>query len=395
MKGKFIAILVAAVWSLTAQSNELTIGERKVIVSQTLEERREYWISLPASFKNGGYKDYPVLYLLDADFNSFFHVFTGMVRQLSSDATPVIPEMIVVGIVSQERVRDSSPTRSLTEYGGRKNQALSNTGGADQFLEFLREELIPEINAEYPTSGYQILAGYSFTGLPVIHSLYSSPEDFNAYIAIDPSMWWDEQIMLKRYSEFLQGKSTEKRRLFIATSERVEGVYPDENYVAEFIRLLNEKPKKGLYVDSVIYGPEENHHTMPVISFYRGLRSIFDGYMIDDQARFRTAVNVKNHFEQFSRKLGGTFMLREDVIRFFGYDRLYNDQFGIDVDKAIEFFELNTQFYPGLYKTWDSLAEAYMVKGKKELAIDCYRKSLLINPDNENAKSRMSDLLIY
>ncbi|WP_445360175.1 alpha/beta hydrolase-fold protein [Microbulbifer sp. EKSA005] len=395
MKGKFIAILIAAVWSLTAQSNELTIGERKVIVSQTLEERREYWISLPTSFKEGGYKDYPVLYLLDADFNSFFHVFTGMVRQLSSDATPVIPEMIVVGIVSQERVRDSSPTRSLTEYGGRKNQALSNTGGADQFLEFLREELIPEINAEYPTSGYQILAGYSFTGLPVIHSLYSSPEDFNAYIAIDPSMWWDEQIMLKRYSEFLQGKSTEKRRLFISTSKRVEGVYPDENYVAEFIRLLNEKPKKGLYVDSVTYGTEENHHTMPVISFYRGLRSIFDGYMIDDQARFRPAVNVKNHFEQFSRKLGGTFMLREDVISFFGYDRLYNDQFGIDVDKAIEFFELNTQFYPGSYKTWDSLAEAYMVKGKKELAIDCYRKSLLINPDNENAKSRMSELLIF
>ncbi|WP_444894648.1 alpha/beta hydrolase [Microbulbifer sp. TRSA001] len=197
MKRKFIAILIAVVWSLTAQSKELTIGERKVIVSQTLEEKREYWISLPTSFKEGGYKDYPVLYLLDADFNSFFHAFTGMVRQLSSDATPVIPEMIVVGIVSQERVRDSSPTRSLTEYGGRKNQALSNTGGADQFLEFLREELIPEINAEYPTSGYQILAGYSFTGLPVIHSLYSSPEDFNAYIAIDPSVWWDEQIMLR------------------------------------------------------------------------------------------------------------------------------------------------------------------------------------------------------
>lgn len=85
-------------------------------------------------------------------------------------------------------------------------------------------------------------------------------------------------------------------------------------------------------------------------------------------------------------------MLRENVINFFGYDRLYNDQFGIDVDKAIEFFELNTQFYPGSYKTWDSLAEAYMVKGKKELAIDCYRKSFLINPDNETARNRMAQL---
>ncbi|WP_444927029.1 hypothetical protein ACJJI4_03240 [Microbulbifer sp. TRSA002] len=55
MKSKFIAILITAVWSLTAQSKEITIGERKVIISQTLKEKREYWISLPTSFKEGGY----------------------------------------------------------------------------------------------------------------------------------------------------------------------------------------------------------------------------------------------------------------------------------------------------------------------------------------------------
>ncbi|MFA0813195.1 alpha/beta hydrolase [Microbulbifer epialgicus] len=294
VKSKYLIIIFLLIWSTGLQSSEITIGKRRTIVSEVLGEKREYWVSLPASFQEDGYKKYPVLYFFDADLNSFFHVFTGMVRQMSSDATPIIPEMIVVGIVSQERVRDSSPTKSLIEYGGQRNEALNVSGGAEQFLKFLNRELVAEINQEYPTSGYQILAGYSFTGLPVIQSLYSSPEMFNAYIAIDPSMWWDEQVMLKRYTEFLRGKPLDKRRLFVATSERVTGVYPKENYVAEFIELLNSRPKAGLYVDSVIYGGEENHHTMPVISFYRALRSLFDGYMLDDQARFRSAIDIIN-----------------------------------------------------------------------------------------------------
>jgi len=389
---KYIFIFFAFAWSLGGEASEITIGERKIIISEVLDEKRAYWVSLPASFREGGYKKYPVLYFFDADLNSFFHVFTGMVRQMSSDATPIIPEMIVVGIVSQERARDSSPTKSLIEYGGRQNEALNITGGGEQFLQFLREDLIPEINEKYPTSGYQILAGYSFTGLSVIHSLYSSPDTFNAYIAIDPSMWWDDQVMLKRYDEFVRGKPLVKRKLFVATSERVTGVYPKENYVAEFIELLNTNPKMGLSVDSVIYGQEENHHTMPVISFYRGLRSIFDGYMLDDQARFRSATDIKRHLEQVSEDLGGKFTLREDVISFYGYDRLYNSQFGVNIDRAIDFFELNTQYYPDSYNAWDSLAEAFLVKGDKKQAIKFYKKSLSINPDNDNAKKRIFEM---
>ncbi|MDT4896298.1 MAG: hypothetical protein QOH25_1375 [Acidobacteriota bacterium] len=52
---------------------------------------------------------------------------------------------------------------------------------------------------------------------------------------------------------------------------------------------------------------------------------------------------------------------------------------------AIEIFRLNTEAYPQAFNTYDSLAEAYMNNGDKELAIQNYRKSLELNPKNTNA----------
>jgi predicted alpha/beta superfamily hydrolase len=381
----FLLILLA----FNANATDIKIGEKKTLQSNTLKEKRAYWVSLPKSYNNNDYTKYPVLYLLDGDMHSFFQIFSGMVNQMSVDASPTIPEMIVVGIVSSNRVRDSSPTNSLTQYGGKKNQSLEVTGGADKFIHFIKEELIPTIDLHYRTSDYRVLTGYSFTGLPVIQSLFTSPDTFNAYIAIDPSLWWDNQFMLKQLTAFYQSPAVDKRRLFVSTTNRVTEVYPKENYVKAFIETLNKRPKQGLDFDSVTFGADENHHTMPILSFYKGLRSIFDGYMIDDHTRFRPASELKLHFEKISKKLGANFLLYESIINWFGYDRLYNTQFGIDVDRAIEFFLLNTQYYPLSANAWDSLGEAYLVKGEKERALSSYKKSLELNPNNNNANEKI------
>ena len=53
--------------------------------------------------------------------------------------------------------------------------------------------------------------------------------------------------------------------------------------------------------------------------------------------------------------------------------------------EAIEIFKLNVELYPKAFNTYDSLGEAYMVAGNKELAITNYKKSLELNPQNTNA----------
>jgi tetratricopeptide (TPR) repeat protein len=62
------------------------------------------------------------------------------------------------------------------------------------------------------------------------------------------------------------------------------------------------------------------------------------------------------------------------------------------IDEAIRVFTLNTQLYPNAFNTWDSLAEAYMIKGEKDLAIAYYKKSVALNATNTNGKNMIEKL---
>jgi hypothetical protein len=83
------------------------------------------------------------------------------------------------------RSRDFTPTRTSP-----------NTGGADRYLTFLKDELVPVINKKYRTSAERsALVGGSLGGLFVIHTLLSAPTLFQSYVALDPSLWWDGGIV--------------------------------------------------------------------------------------------------------------------------------------------------------------------------------------------------------
>ena len=56
-----------------------------------------------------------------------------------------------------------------------------------------------------------------------------------------------------------------------------------------------------------------------------------------------------------------------------------------EIEVAISVFELNTDTFPESANTWDSLGEAIMTKGDHETAIRYYRRSLELDPDNNNA----------
>ncbi|MEZ4748227.1 MAG: serine hydrolase [Calditrichia bacterium] len=76
------------------------------------------------------------------------------------------------------------------------------------------------------------------------------------------------------------------------------------------------------------------------------------------------------------------------VLNRVGYDLLFEG----NVDAAIDIFTVNTQLFPQIANTWDSLGEAHMVKGNRKLAIENYRKSLALNPGNQNAAEMLQKL---
>jgi len=388
-----IAFLLSSNLSLAQiDNNYIVIGKRKNFYSKTLNEKRELLIYLPNSYNNNSYKNYPVIYLLDSE--TLFNSFTGVVDILSSDASPQIPEMIVVGInTSQNRLRDASPTKSLIGYRGIREDGYEVTGGADNFLKFIETELIPHIDSSYRTNSYRTFVGYSFTGLPVLHSLFTQKDLFNSYLVIDFSAWWDNQVTLRNFNSFLESYTSEKPLdIFISTPERViNEVYPTTvNSTWTFMKEFKKKQPKNINYGFKKYKyKEENHHSMPLISFIDGLKYIFRGHMINYDEMYDSPELINLKFDALSKRLGVKISLREDLVNYFGYQFLYTHK---DIDKAIFYFKMNVDNFPQSSNAFDSLAEAYKVSGDIIKAIKNYQKALELDAKNINSKHMLDEL---
>ena len=180
------------------QPKQIVIGLIGTIQSKILNEQREVWVYVPksASDTNFSKQSYPVVYLLDGEL--FFSSVVGMIQSLSS--AYVCPEMIVIGILNTDRTRDLTPTHmdSWQVMGlVLDSDVCKNSGGGEKFISFIEKELIPYIDSLYPTASYRILIGHSFGGLTVMNTLIYHPNLFKAYVAIDPTMSWDNQKLLK------------------------------------------------------------------------------------------------------------------------------------------------------------------------------------------------------
>jgi tetratricopeptide (TPR) repeat protein len=82
------------------------------------------------------------------------------------------------------------------------------------------------------------------------------------------------------------------------------------------------------------------------------------------------------------------FKLDEVAVNAWGYDLMGENH----LPEAIDVLKLNVQVYPGSWNAYDSLGEAYMKSGQKQLAIDNYKKSLELNPANDNGKDKLKEL---
>ena len=82
------------------------------------------------------------------------------------------------------------------------------------------------------------------------------------------------------------------------------------------------------------------------------------------------------------------YNFKENQLNMLGYQLL---QIGKNKD-AIVILQLNAEVYPNSANVYDSLGEAYMIDGNKELAASNYNKSLELNPKNDNARKMLENL---
>ncbi|HEX8548720.1 MAG TPA: alpha/beta hydrolase-fold protein [Cytophagaceae bacterium] len=93
---------------------------------------------------------------------------------------------------------------------------MKGSGGNGQFFKFIEKELMPYVNSNYKTQPYRIFAGHSFGGITTLNCFMTSPDLFNAYIAASPTIWWDQEYLLKVAKGKLTEGSTLSKTVFLA-----------------------------------------------------------------------------------------------------------------------------------------------------------------------------------
>ena len=226
-----------------------------------LNEDRTIMISVPEGYESNS-KKYPALYLVDGQW--YFNHSVQLLNMLSSKNNAVLPQMIVVGIPTLEnRQRDLTPTHT---------EDSKSSGGADKLYNFIKEELIPFIDKNYRTYQYRVLGGASLGGLFVIYSFMNDPQLFTSYLALSPSMWWDNRKLLNKTEEFLKNNAGLHNNLFLAVTN--EGPSMGVNALA---KILKEKSPKELIWKFDEY-PDEIHNTVGFKGIYNGLKFVLTNW---------------------------------------------------------------------------------------------------------------------
>ena len=373
----------------------LKLGKRDSVYSEILGETRRYWVHLPSSYHDRSIQPikYPVLYVLDG--NIHFHSITGMIEILSSgvNGTHVIPEMIVVAILNTDRTRDLTPTVSKKGFDGKDADWISNSGGGDDFLQFLEEELIPGVESDYRTFPYRTFVGHSFGGLAAINALISRPQLFNAYILIDPSIWWDEKIMLKRSADFLESADLKGRSMFIGQANPFVADDPRGNApldafdaVKKFKLLLEEHSETGLNWRYKYYD-RENHGSAALITEYEALRFIFEDYYAPFD-KIRNASDLMKHYEHFSEKIAITFNPPEKVVNELAGLAMFFKRYNL----VQEYYQMNIDLYPNSPGAYRRMANLWLTQGNQKNAIEYLQKCLQVDPENQKVKDQIVKL---
>lgn len=407
----FLSLLLVAVMTdvnaQTIKNSQIILGKTDSVNSKILKEKRTVWIYLPAGYDAAAKKQYPVIYLLDADWN--FAGFAGMVHQLSEViGNTVVPPMIIVAIPNTDRTHDLTPTNSLFGPDGKKVDGFTTSGGGEKFTSFMEKELIPHIDSAYKTAPFKTLIGHSFGGLTVMNIVINHTNMFNAYVAIDPSMWWDGKKLLSQANEVMKQKKFEGKSLFLGIANTMpaemdtlrvrkdtSGLTGHIRSILELKNVLQQNPANGLNWNYKYYNGD-SHGSVPLIAEYDGLHFLFSFYnfpqgfeamLMDRNTKIDIGTAFSKHYADISKRLGYIILPPEDMLNELGYYYLQAHIPG----NAYSVFDLNIKNYPDSFSVYNSMGDYYDNQKNKAKAIEYYAMSLKIkeNPDTRKKLDKL------
>ena len=394
-----LAILLGIIGEAKAQYLVQT-GLKDSVYSEVLKESREFYVQFPEGFDPESDKKYPVSYILDGE-----NLLPALSVTQKFYSGGFIPDMILIGISNHKnRSRDLTPT--LVEPSWEPN------GGGAAFLKFIGEELIPFIEDKYPVTNYRTLIGHSYGGLFAINTLLNQPSLFENYLAIDPSLDWDDQLMLKQAKEVFSKESLKRKSLYVSLSGQLhmqkpemtlENVMQDDSEFTLFARsniafsdFIRANSETGLDFDWEFFS-KDLHGTVPLPSLRNGLISLFEWFQMERVELFNIPETSTEELLELmnyrAKKLEAHFgypepPFPEDLITMSGYMSMDRGQ----MEKAKMFFEQGIQYFPQSANMYDSMADYYEASDNPKAALEFVKKAFAISGSDFH-KNRMEELV--
>ncbi|MGY3089709.1 putative alpha/beta superfamily hydrolase [Hymenobacter sp. UYAg731] len=282
----FLSCVFVCFHSAAQPGNQTVLGHLDSLRSTILKENRKFYVHVPAGAAGpAAAKRYPVVYLFDADAQ--FAATTSMIQYLSTNYNALCPEMIVVGLLHPDRRKDLTPTHVTADPPFWPAGASKTSGGGEAFIAFIEQELMPYIDRHYPTQPRKMLIGHSLGGLAVMQVFVYHTQLFDSYICLDPSMWWDNQALLKETKRALETRRFPGTSLYLGIANTA-----DEGM--SVARVLTDTTAATLHMRSVLklqgyfehnqqnglkyrgkYYPNDSHMSVPFIAEYDALRFLF------------------------------------------------------------------------------------------------------------------------
>jgi hypothetical protein len=310
--------------------------------------------------------------LLDAEWH--FTTAAADVELLSecSYARPhPAPRMIVVGVVNTDRNRDFTPT-CRPEQAGMK---FPTSGGSARFRRFLIEEALPVVDATFRTRPFRILAGWSLGGLFTVDTLLSETPVFDAYLAVSPSLWWDDGWTLKQLQAgaFGTGPATSRQLVVtLGTAERDRGSMV-ARATAGFMDHLESHPLA--HVDAELVDIEGmGHNFSPKLAYFYGLATIFDDLALPASLYDEGLAAIDAHYAALSERYKFTVDVPEDVYGTLGW-RLFEAG---RRDEAGQVFRTWAERHPESAVAVASLGSYCRETGETGRAADLFRKAIAL-----------------
>ena len=260
------ATLAAMPATAAAQSSRLVIGDTFTIDSKIMGETRRINVYLPPGYSDSNSTRIPVLYMPDGGLaEDFLHV-AGLVEVGVGNGT--MRPFLLVGIENTQRRRDmTGPTENEQDQ-----KIAPRVGGSATFRRFIRDELMPQVRARYRTTDETAIVGESLAGLFVVETFLLEPELFKTYIAIDPSVWWNDHKMVDGAAEQLRRRpNVDKFLYFVSSEEQWNAVFME--HLADI--LSHSAPSRTWWHYEKM--PEEKHATIYHPAALRAFRAVFAG----------------------------------------------------------------------------------------------------------------------